>query len=134
MGFDRVDRHLKGLPFISSSRARSLYNFVVENGCRDILELGFAHGKSTCYLAAAVQELGSGSVVSMDKESARGRSPNLETLLEQTGLSSWVQPVYAARSFTWDLMKIIEKATANGRCRPRQRSAPLALLPCALLP
>lgn len=119
MDFDQIDRHLEGVPIISSSRARSLYDFVVENECRDILELGFAHGKSTCYLAAAVQELGSGSVLTLDRESARRRSPNIETLLEQTGLSDWVQPVYANRSHTWELMKVIEAATVDGRCRPR---------------
>ena len=119
MDFDQIDRHLKALPFIYSSRARSLYDFVIENECRDILELGFAHGKSSCYLAAAVQELGSGSVLTIDLETSRSRSPNIETLLEQTGLSDWVQPVYATRSFTWELMKVIESATVDGRCRPR---------------
>lgn len=119
MDFDQIDKHLKGLPFIPSDRARTLYRFIVENECQDILELGFAHGKSTCYLAAAVHKLGSGSVMTMDKEAARERSPNLETLLGQTGLGDWVQPVYAARSFTWELMKVIEAATVNGRCQPR---------------
>ena len=119
MGFDRIDSQLDGLPFISSDRARSLYDFVIENECRDILELGFAHGKSSCYLGAAVQELGSGSVLTMDLAKARQRSPNIETLLEQTGLSEWVRPIYANRSFTWELMKVIEAATVDGRCRPR---------------
>ena len=119
MDFDQIDKQLKGLPFISSGRARSLYGFVVENECRDILELGFAHGKSSCYLAAAVQELGSGSVLTMDNEGSRRREPNIETLLKQTGLSGWVKTVYASRSFTWELMKVIEEATVDRRCRPR---------------
>ncbi len=119
MDFNQIDRHLKGLPLISSGRARALYDFVIENECRDVLELGFAHGKSSCYLGAAIQELGSGSVLTMDKATARGLSPNIETVLEQTGLSDWVQPVFANRSFTWELMKVIEAATVNGRCRPR---------------
>lgn len=119
MDFDQIDEHLTGLPEISSSRARSLYDFVVENECRDILELGFLHGKSTCYLAAAVEELGSGSVLTMDREIAKKRRPNIETLLEQTGLHGWVRPVYAAHSFTWELMKVIEASTLDGCCRPR---------------
>ena len=119
MDFDRIDKQLKELPFISSRRARSLYDFVIENECRDILELGFAHGKSSCYLAAAVQELGSGSILTMDNMGSRSREPNIEALLQQTGLSDWVQPVYANRSFTWELMKVIEEATVDGRCRPR---------------
>lgn len=119
MGFDRIDSQLDGLPFISSRRARSLYEFVVENDCRDILELGFAHGKSSCYLGAAVRELGSGSVLTMDLEGARDRSPNIEALLERTGLGAWVRPVFAGRSFTWELMKVIEASTVDGRCRPR---------------
>ena len=119
MDFDQIDKHLEGLPYISSSRARTLYDFVIENECRDILELGFAHGKSSCYLGAAVEELGSGSVLTMDLERSRERSPNIETLLKQTGLNGWVQPVYATRSFTWELLKIIEAGTVDGRCRPR---------------
>ena len=119
MDFHQVDRQIKDLPFISSRRARSLYDFVIKNECRDILELGFAHGKSSCYLGAAVHELGSGSVLTMDNEGARNRSPNIEELLKRTGLRDWVQPIHANRSFTWELMKVIEAATVRGRCQPR---------------
>ena len=119
MEFGQIDRHLEGLPFISSSRARTLYDVILEEECRDVLELGFAHGKSSCYLGAAVEELGSGSVLTMDREGSRRREPNIETLLEQTGLTRWVQPVYCRGSFTWELMKLIEAATVDGRCQPR---------------
>ena len=59
------------------------------------------------------------SVLAAIRELRSEFSARMDGLLGQTGLSSWVQPVYATRSFTWDLMKVIETATVNGRCRPR---------------
>ena len=100
------------------ARGRVLYDFVLHSGVQDILELGFAHGTSTCYMAAALHERGSGSIVTMDDQSARSRRPSIFELMERTGLGSFVHPVFADRSYTWELKKLIEAQSGTGPARP----------------
>ena len=47
-------------PLTSEEGGRKLYRFVQESGVADVLELGFAHGTSSVYIAAALQESGAG--------------------------------------------------------------------------
>ena len=95
-----------GIPHMPPKRGREIYKHVVDEGIRDVLELGFAHGVSTCYLAAAVDETG-GRVLTLDKRSARKRSPSLWTLADSLELMHLITPVLAERSFTWELMRIM---------------------------
>ncbi|MGH8903216.1 MAG: class I SAM-dependent methyltransferase [Egibacteraceae bacterium] len=83
-----------------------------------MLELGFAHGVSTCYLAAAVAANGGGSVLTFDNRTALVRSPSIAELLDHLELEAFVTPVFAERSYTWELMKLIEIHTRAGMCRP----------------
>lgn len=111
MKFDDVDKAVAGTRFMTTEQARTVYDFIVDNKLSSVLELGFAHGKSTCYFAAAVQEVdpASAKVVTMDLHSTKKREPNIDTLLERTGLGDLVTPVYANTSYTWELMKLIEQ-------------------------
>lgn len=95
-----------------------LHRFVREGGFEDILELGFAHGTSTCYLASAVDERGSGHITTIDRESARERTPNIEAVLRHAGLEEHVEPIFAARSYNWELMKIIQRQTRGATTEP----------------
>jgi predicted O-methyltransferase YrrM len=108
--FEDVDAAVSHTKFMTTKQGQTVYRFIIENRLGRVLELGFAHGKSTCYLAAAVDELGGDAhVLTMDIASARDRKPNIVELLARCGLSKWVTPVFAARSFTWELMKLLEK-------------------------
>ncbi|MGI8880842.1 MAG: O-methyltransferase [Jatrophihabitans sp.] len=99
---------------------RVLYEFVLTSGCRDVLELGFAHGTSTCYLAAALDERADGHITSIDNQSARNRRPSLPEQLHRLGLESRSTAIYARTSYDWELMKLIEEAThETGVCVPR---------------
>lgn len=110
MKFDEVDTLLKGTRFMSSQQGRRLYDFIIERRLGRIIELGFAHGKSSCYFAAAADELGGDAhVTTMDRTTARDREPNIHQLLERCGLTSRVTPIFAHTSFTWDLMKMLEQ-------------------------
>lgn len=110
MRFDDVDAAIAGVPFMKSAQGRQVYDLIVEHRLRQVLELGFAHGKSTCYLAAAVDELGGGGqVLTIDKRSAVGRSPNIHQLLDKCGLADRVTPVFAETSFTWELMRLLDQ-------------------------
>lgn len=88
---------------------RLLYDFVLRAGAQAILELGFAHGNSTCYMAAALDERQSGTIVTIDLASARDRDPNILTLLSRTQLADHVTPVFAHTSYNWELMHFLEQ-------------------------
>lgn len=48
-------------------------------------------------------------MVTMDLENARKRAPNIDELLDRCGLAHLVTPVYAHTSYTWELMKLLER-------------------------
>jgi predicted O-methyltransferase YrrM len=108
--FDDVDAAVTGVPFMKTKQGRQVYEFLLEHKLSRVIELGFAHGKSTCYLAAAVAELGrDGHVVTMDRTSAKERTPNIHQLLDKTGLGGRVTPVFAETSYTWELMRLLDR-------------------------
>ena len=75
---------------------------------RDILEIGFFHGKSSLYIAAMLEDLGRGHLVTIDQRSALQPATRTSTsLLGDTGLAHRVTPIIAFRSFTWELQKLI---------------------------
>src|SRR3989442_5381661 len=78
--FAQAGQFLKGIPYIKPRAAHDLYEFVLRGGVSDIIELGFAHGVSTCYMAAALHERGNGTIVSIDLSRARTLEPNLDAL------------------------------------------------------
>jgi len=118
MQFKDVAKILKGIPYISTLDGKFIYNFVRRSAVQNVLELGFAHGTSTCYLAAALDEIGSGSIITIDNQHAKKREPNIITLLNTTKLNDYVKPIFADTSYTWELMKIIEQQTIQGKCKP----------------
>lgn len=108
MRFGDVDRQLAGVQYMSSKQGRTVYEFIVENRLARVLELGFAHGKSSCYFAAAVDEL-DGHLTTIDRPAARRREPSIDQLLDRCGLAERVTTVYAKGSFTWELMGMLER-------------------------
>lgn len=118
MRFEDVRKVLDGVPHITPEGGKLLYDFVSTSRVQNVLELGFAHGTSTCYLAAALHENGEGRVTTIDNQSAKGRNPDIFTLLERTSLQEYVRPIFADTSYNWELMKVIEAHTHNGVCQP----------------
>lgn len=109
MEFEAVAAIVDGHPHMRRRAARKVYDHVIRTEARRVLELGAFHGVSTCYLAAAVDELGSGHVVTMDRVESEQLDPNVFDLLEQTGLRDRVDVVLAQRSFTWELKRLLEQ-------------------------
>ena len=109
-----------GCPQLTTpDEGKELYDFVLQQRPEGILELGFAHGSSTAYIAAAVLELGGDArVTSIDRDDARERVPNAETVLRRLGLDERVDLVYANTSYTWELMKLIQAQTSNAETQP----------------
>lgn len=121
MKFEAVQRGLAELeyePLTSPSVGRLLYELACRDGIDDLLELGFGHGTSTAYLAAALDEKGSGRVTTMDRTDALDRVPNVDEVLAHLGLGRWVRRVVAATSYNWELLKILEAQTAGTETEP----------------
>ena len=97
---------------MSLEQAHRITDFIHEHRVSDILELGFAHGVSTCYMAAALAEAEGGSIVTIDRESASRCVPNIEYLLKECGYHDMVTYYYEPTSYTWRLMKSIEENAA----------------------
>ncbi|WP_020573149.1 O-methyltransferase [Actinopolymorpha alba] len=110
MLFDEVAAAVRGVPHMTRSQGQVLYEFIRETRPRRILELGFASGVSSCYLAAALDELGTdGHVLTIDRKNARDRSPTIDELLGKCGLTHRVTPIFADTSYTWELQRLLER-------------------------
>jgi len=99
---------VEGIPYMKFSQAQVMTDIILKNRTRNILELGFAHGVSTCYLAGAVDELGGGSVTTIDLLNAKNREPNIEMLLSRVGLQQYVTIFFEPTSYLWRLMKMLD--------------------------
>lgn len=117
MRFNEVSRLVDGIPYIQKERGKQLYEHVLRSKPEHCLELGFAHGASSCYIAAALDELGSGKLTCVDLNSSKDREPNIEMLLEKTGLESYVGVHREKNSYTWFLKKEIDANTTEYHCK-----------------
>ncbi len=119
MKFETIRRQLEGVPFIHPVNARRLYDWVLEHSPRQILELGVAHGTATVYMAAALDELGSGSITSVDLlASEHHYVPSPEQQLARSGLSRYVRVVRYETGYSWFLHDEIKRQTLNDVCEP----------------
>jgi predicted O-methyltransferase YrrM len=118
MQFREIREKLAGIPIMPPEDGKLLYDFVLNNPVEEILELGFLHGVSTCYMAAALQEKGKGKILTIDCKEINDLKPSIHELLEKTCLGKYVEPVYANTSYTWELMIIIEGRTYENKCQP----------------
>lgn len=118
MKFTEIVSQLEGIPFISPHFARVLYNFILEEKPLQCLELGFAHGASSCYIAAALDELGTGHLTCVDLLSSKQRKPSIEDLLSQTNLESYVTVLREKHSYNWFLKKVIQEQSTCAACEP----------------
>lgn len=108
MSLQEVKQVVQDLPYMSLKKAQVMQDFIHQYNISSILELGFYHGVSTCYMAAALEEADQGSVVSIDLHSAEKREPNIEELLKKCGYLDKVEFYYEPASYNWRLMKLIE--------------------------
>ena len=90
------------------AQACGLRDFFVEEDIQECLELGFLHGKSSAYIGAIISERGRGHLTTLDREEARSYTPNILELLQVLNLEQWVTAVFATRSYSWELMRMIE--------------------------
>lgn len=118
MEFNKIAEILHNIPHMTKDQGYTIYELIKNSSIENIVELGFANGTSSCYMAAALEEKKKGKVVTIDNNTAKDRTPNINDLLQKTGLSQYVEPVYANTSYNWELMKLIDQQTHNGVCEP----------------
>lgn len=119
MKFSDVQEAVAGVPYIMPEMAKDLYEFVLREKPRQCLELGFGHGASSSYIAAALDELGTGRVTSVDLLSAREwQDPEIEEVLARAGLAQYVQVVRERAGYNWFLKKEIERNSSGTICKP----------------
>lgn len=108
MRFDDVAGIVDGIPHMTRRQGRVIYDHVVRTRPASVLELGFASGVSTCYIAAALEEVGDGSLVTVDRPDALTRPTTVHDLLERTGLGSRVEVRIDPVSYIWELKRMLE--------------------------
>lgn len=107
--FSRISEHFGDLPYMRDREAKIIRDLIVTHDARDVLEIGFFHGKSSAYIGAILEDLGRGHLVTIDLKGARRREPNIEKVLHELGLQHRVTPIFAHRSYTWELAKMIRQ-------------------------
>ena len=112
MNINKIRKLVDGIPHMEFNQAKQMTDFILQNKFQNILELGFRHGVSTCYLAGALDELGKGKITTIDLEDAREAEPNIEDLLHNLGLREFVTVFYEPTSYIWRLMKMLEQDPA----------------------
>jgi predicted O-methyltransferase YrrM len=96
-------------PHMTRGQADRISDFILHNKIQDILELGFRHGVSTAYMAAALGRAGRGRIVTVDLLSARSNKPSIEELLDRVGERDRVEIFYEPTSYTWRLMRLLQE-------------------------
>ena len=100
-------------PHTSHEQGQALHNFVIEHRLTRCLELGFAHGVGTVWIASAMQELGGGKIISVDNNSARNRNPSAKQLIAEAGLEQYTELHYDESSYNWHIHNHWEEYSAN---------------------
>ena len=119
MKFEAIQRQVEGVPFIHPVNARRLYDWVIQHAPKQILELGIAHGTASCYMAAALDELGMGSITAVDLVASQHHYvPSPEQQLARCGLSKYVRIVRYETGYSWFLHDEIKRQTSNDVCEP----------------
>lgn len=108
MNIQDAYQKLKNIPHMQYKQAEYITKFIVENDIKNVLELGFCHGVSSCYMLCALEQT-DGYLTTIDLEHAKRNNPNIETLAKELGLDKRLEVFYEPTSYTWRLMRFLEK-------------------------
>jgi predicted O-methyltransferase YrrM len=105
------------LLLLTEETLREIYDCIVATRARDCLELGTGFGATACVMAAAVDEIGGGTVTTVDQIL---RTPvGVEQLAQLIGLSRYVHTVQLGAGYNWFLMRVLRECTKASVCEPR---------------
>ena len=106
---------IKDLPFMTLPQAIWISELIRREKLTQILEIGFFHGVSTCYLASAVAPI-CGHVTTIDIPFSASLTPTVEELLCLCGLDSFVTIHRESAGAAWQLMKMISQGQRFDFC------------------
>ena len=89
--------------YMTVEQAERITTLIEQNNVKDVLELGFYHGVSTCYIADAASH-----VTAIDLIKPPGESM-IEGFLDELDLREKVTIFYEPTSYVWRLMKMLEE-------------------------
>jgi predicted O-methyltransferase YrrM len=119
MTFEKIRQIVADVPYTPPEDGRLIYDHVLKTRPRKVLELGFAHGVASMYIAAALDEIGAGELHTVDLLSEKdSRNPSIEQLAAAAGLEKYIKVYREHTSYTWFLKKQIEKQTKDHACVP----------------
>ena len=102
MEFKAVYDKIKDVPFIEPSNAQAIYDFILETKPAEVLELGFAHGTSSCYIAAALKANNHGRLTCVDLHAVRDQfKPSIRGTTEGSRLSDIVEIHRMQSGYNW---------------------------------
>ena len=107
--FEKVTNKFQNLKYMNEDRANFIRDFMHKNQVENVLELGFFQGKSSAYFAAIMEDQGKGHLTTIDMHYAAKRKPSISEVLKKLGLSHRVDMIYAQRSYTWELGKMLQQ-------------------------
>jgi predicted O-methyltransferase YrrM len=106
---EEIQSIIGNIPYMTLEQAQMMNDHITQYQLRSVIELGFYHGASTCYIANAISQFEESSIVAIDKERALTLEPNVEGLLEKLDLGEKLQVYYEPNSYLWRLMKMLEE-------------------------
>lgn len=108
---DRVGAVVGDIGYMTPARAEMIVDLIFDHKLTQAIEVGFAHGVSTSYIAAALEEASpeSGALVtSIDIKASAELSPKPENFLDALGLTDRVDIYREATCATWRLMRMLD--------------------------
>lgn len=105
----KVKEVIGDIPHMRIQQAERITKFIQEQNISSILELGFYMGASTCYMAAALENVDNAFISTIDLLSAKKHDPDINQSLNKLGLQDLVDVYYEPTSYLWRLMKFIEE-------------------------
>ena len=120
MEFSHVATVLEGIPLMTPAQGRRVYDHLRKANAHDVLELGTAHGVSSAYMAAAVEDV-DGRVTTVDHVAAtRLRNPQPDAVHQKVGLADRIDRVLVdGSSYTWWLKdKVQDQSDHDGNVTP----------------
>lgn len=122
MDYSRAATIVEGLPqpHTSTTRGRVLYDHIRAHRPHRVLELGTCRGASAVIIAAALQENGSGSLLSVDSSKYDWAEPTPAQTIAGAGLERLVSLDRRFSTYTWFLKDQLQRASAlDGSVTPQ---------------
>src|SRR3954453_16138725 len=124
MTFDQVYRLLlnyqternQRILLLAEDTLRDIYGCIISTQATDCLELGTGFGATACVMAAAVDEVGGGTVTTVDQIV---REPvGVDQLAQLTGLRDRIRSFALGAGYNWFLLRKLQEQTRGGVCEP----------------